>query len=92
MPGRLTYEIGRKIHAASFGLDFYGLIQAAMRRADSDNLKKLKLMFPVEWEDLSLRYNAPGGILPGDPPYNGPGRNVLDEALEQDVDKDRPDV
>lgn len=45
---------------------FYGLIQAAMRRADSDNLDRLQRAFPRVWDDLARRYNAPGGLLPGE--------------------------
>lgn len=45
---------------------FYALIQAAMREADPDNLKKLKAAWPEVWEELQARYNAPGGKLPGD--------------------------
>ena len=43
---------------------FYGLIQAAMRRADSDNLEKLKAAWPEVWEEFQLRYKAQGGYLP----------------------------
>lgn len=45
---------------------FYALVQAAMRRADSENLEKLKSAFPEVWEELYARYHAPGGRLPGD--------------------------
>jgi len=45
---------------------FGGVIQCAMRLADSDNLKKLKFAFPKEWDDLQKRYNAPGGKLEGE--------------------------
>ena len=45
---------------------FYALIQAAMLKADTDNLDKLKAAWPEEWEDLSKRYNAPGGLLYGE--------------------------
>lgn len=45
---------------------FNSIIQAAMRNADSDNLERLKQGFPEQWADLQARYNAPGGVLPGD--------------------------
>jgi len=45
---------------------FYGLIQAAMRRADTKNLEMLKTCWPEIWDDLQKRYNAPGGRLEGD--------------------------
>lgn len=47
-------------------IPFYGVIQCAMRKADSDNLKKLKRAFPEVWKDLQARYKVPMGILPGD--------------------------
>jgi hypothetical protein len=70
MPGRYSYEVGRFIDAKSY--DFYALIQAALRRADSVNYAKLAAVFPAEAEELEARYNAPGGELPNDPPYYGP--------------------
>lgn len=55
------YIAGRTIAAESY--PFYGLIQAAMRRADTENLEKLKLAFPSTYEELMQRYDAPGGLL-----------------------------
>jgi len=43
---------------------FYGLIMAAMRRADTDNAERLKEAFLEVWEELVRRYNSPGGRLP----------------------------
>ncbi|MDD5045156.1 MAG: hypothetical protein PHG51_06430 [Candidatus Omnitrophica bacterium] len=61
------YKIGAKI-CLDYGDDeFYGIIQAAMRMADTDNLEKLKAAFPEVWADLQARYKAPGGKLAGDP-------------------------
>lgn len=45
---------------------FYALIMAAMRRADTDNLNRLKIAFPDTWNELKERYNAPGGIIKSD--------------------------
>lgn len=39
-------------------------LRAAMLKADSTNLPKLKDVWPDVWEELSVRYNAPGGLLP----------------------------
>ena len=44
---------------------FYGLIQAAMRRADTANLERLKCAFPEVYKELMDRYNSPGGSLNG---------------------------
>ena len=46
---------------------FFGLIMAAMRKADTDNLARLVRLYPGVWAELQSRYHAPGGILPGDP-------------------------
>lgn len=45
---------------------FYGIIMAAMRRADTDNLELLQRAFPETWEELQQRYHAPGGYLPNE--------------------------
>ncbi len=42
---------------------FSALIMAAMRRADTDNLHKLKLAFPEIWSELDERYWTPGGLI-----------------------------
>ena len=64
------YKVGQGIlagRALAVGDDeFYGLIQACMRLADTDNLEKLKQAWPEAWNDLQARYNAPGGLLPGE--------------------------
>ena len=45
---------------------FYSLIMAAMRSADDMNSILLREAFPDIWEELDERYNAPGGLLPGE--------------------------
>ncbi len=60
------YEVGQHIVAEYGDDEFYGLIQACMRLADTDNLEKLKRGFPDVWTDLQARYNAPEGKLPTD--------------------------
>jgi len=64
MPGLFDYEEGRRLEGDA--RSFSGLIQAAMRRADTDNLRMLQLVFPEEWADLHARYNAAGGRLAGE--------------------------
>lgn len=42
---------------------FSSLIMAAMRKADSNNIAKLKSIFPEIWEELEERYWTPGGLI-----------------------------
>lgn len=58
------YEWSRRIALDSW--PFYALIMAAMRDADTDNLTKLQVAFPETWAELFARYNANGGLLPGE--------------------------
>ena len=60
------YEVGQRIVLKYGDDEFYGLIQACMRLADTDNLQRLKIDWPDVWNDLERRYNAPGGVLPED--------------------------
>ena len=69
----LEYENGKLLEMKALelrretgGNEFYSLIQAAMRQADSINAENLKAGYPDIWRDLQDRYNAPGGILPTD--------------------------
>ena len=67
----MTYEGSRKtyltgLEIAAIDYPFYALIQAAMRKADDNNIAKLKGMYPLVWAELYDRYNAPGGYLPGE--------------------------
>lgn len=61
---RYDYEQSKLVHAGMH--PFYSLIMAAMRKADTANLDLLTTAFPFVWKELSDRYDAPGGILPGD--------------------------
>lgn len=55
------YEVSKEISVEDY--PFYALIMAAMRQADSTNLKALKMAFPFVWSEFEARYNAPGGVL-----------------------------
>lgn len=48
---------------------FYALVMAAMRKADTDNAEILRQAFPEVHAELRARYDAPGGVLPGEPGY-----------------------
>lgn len=52
--------------ASSDDSTFYGHVMAAMMRADTDNLAKLKAAWPEVWDELQHRYNAPQGLMPGE--------------------------
>lgn len=58
------YKESQRIAAQDY--PFAALIMAAMRKADTDNADALKAAFPDMWDDLQLRYSAPGGLLPGE--------------------------
>jgi hypothetical protein len=58
---RYEYELSK-----TYEPDFYALIMAAMRQADSTNAAKLRAAFPETWDEVQARYNAPGGFLPGE--------------------------
>jgi hypothetical protein len=45
---------------------FYALIMAAARQADSENFERLRAAFPETIKEVQARYDAPGGRLPGD--------------------------
>jgi len=51
---------------AARSYDFYALLMAAMRNADTGNLIRLRMVFPEVWKILEDRYNAPGGRLEGE--------------------------
>jgi hypothetical protein len=48
------------------GFPFYALVMAAMRQADTRNMARLEQAFPDVAAELRVRYNAPGGVLPGE--------------------------
>ncbi len=51
---------------------FASLVMAAIRKADSRNLVLLERAWPEIYAELVLRYDAPGGYLPGEkPPTQG---------------------
>lgn len=52
---------------------FYALLMAAIRKADSQNAARLRMAFPHVHAEFQARYDAPGGVLPGDPEAAGGG-------------------
>lgn len=65
-PLRHEYEASKRI--ALQDPPFYALVMAAMRGADAENLRRLRLGFEDVWQELRARYEAPGGVLPGEQP------------------------
>lgn len=61
---RYDYEKSKEVAAPD--VSFAALIMAAMRKADSGNAEILRAMWPATWEELRARYDAPGGVLPGE--------------------------
>jgi len=67
---RASQEIG------THDYPFFALIMAAMRQADTANMRKLAGAFPGVYTELQQRYDAPGGYLVGE---NRPERNEDDD-------------
>ena len=57
------YDYKKSIEIDAEDHPFYALIMAAMRKADYDNINKLKSVFPEVYNELTARYNAPGGLI-----------------------------
>lgn len=49
------------------GAPFEAYLMAALQVADTENTVRLQLAFPEVAAELQARYDAPGGILPGEP-------------------------
>lgn len=79
------YEIARKIEAEyDVPEDFYGVIMAAMRGADTFNLAKLRSVFPETYDELQYRYNAPAGLRVGEKSLDGMLERREDGLYAQD--------
>lgn len=84
-----SYNAGRELFQQDW--PFYAMIQAAMRKADTQNLRALQAAFPDTWADLDARYNAPGGFLPGEAPEPTPERH-RDGPDQREADLPDPNV
>jgi hypothetical protein len=62
---RFDYEVSKVITQHDY--PFYALLMAAMRQADTGNMALLEQAFPETATELRARYNAPGGVLAGEP-------------------------
>lgn len=61
---RFDYEQSKEI--AKLDPGFTALIMAAYRKADTTNAVILRRGFPEITEEIEARYNARGGLLPGE--------------------------
>ncbi len=59
------YKVSIEIQREDY--PFYSLIMAAMQKADSNNVLKLRAKFPGVWAELYDRYHSTAGHLPSDP-------------------------
>ena len=60
------HEYRQAIELHRSGVQFYALIMAAMYGADTYNVEKLRAAWPGVWDEINLRYHAPGGLLDGE--------------------------
>ena len=60
------YDYRASQHLATLDTPFYALIFAALQQADTANAAKIWAAWPEVAAELQARYNAPGGILPGE--------------------------
>lgn len=58
------YQVSRQISATD--PPFYALLMAALRKADTQNMARLRTAFPQLYDEFAARYDAPGGVLPTD--------------------------
>jgi hypothetical protein len=61
-----SYDLSRSVALQVDNFD--ALIMAAARQADSTNFETLREAFPTQVAELQLRYDSPGGFLPGEQP------------------------
>lgn len=54
------------VKLANLDAPFESLIMAAMRKADSDNIVRLRASFLEIWTELRARYDAAFGVIPED--------------------------
>ena len=60
------YDYQKSLEIAGADYPFYAIVMAAMRQADTNNLRKLEQAFPDTFHELQARYYAPGGMLSKD--------------------------
>lgn len=63
------HEYKQAVELHRSGADFYALIMAAVIGGDTFNVEKLRVAFPGHVDEVSRRWHAPGGLLPGESGY-----------------------
>jgi hypothetical protein len=61
------YQVSKQIGALD--APFYALVMALYRQADTANQGAIERAWPETVAELRARYEAPGGLLPGEPGY-----------------------
>jgi hypothetical protein len=52
--------------ALAVSASFHALVMAAMRRADTENYRRLAAAFPAIADELETRYRSPGALTPSE--------------------------
>lgn len=60
--GLSVFDYQESLRIEIRGAPFYAVLAAAMRRADSENLERLRFMFPIIYTDLERWRNTPGAL------------------------------
>jgi len=68
-------------------VSFYSLIMAAILRADTHNLSKLRHVFTNTYNEVYDRYWAPGGALPVDREEKVIVKQLTDEEKQRLIDE-----
>lgn len=64
--GLHAYEEYRRLREKVGDPPISSLMMLVIRKADTVNTAKIKAMWPELYEEFFQRYNAPGGLLPGE--------------------------
>lgn len=81
--GIVEYNISRQLDRID--TPFESLVMAAMRKADTANLERLREAFPELEAELRARYDAPLGLLDGERSLDGKHRRERDEIIDNET-------
>jgi len=80
------YDYRYSIELSADDPPFHALIMAAMRKADTDNLERLKAAWPDVWDELCRRYKANFGRLPEDDDFEVKVLMWRDQYASEELD------